>query len=155
MRLLPVTAMLFLLATAAGCARPFAPATPNNFVELDDQKAYDYRATSPEGVVMGVRAIDNDAEGTLSFWTQSVELSMRDKPGYELLEKKDVACLGGVKGTELRFSHDDGGDAHVYVVTVFVTKKRIYVLEAGGTKSDMDRYVESVDWSIRNFRPKS
>ena len=152
----PILSALFVaLAALSGCARPFTPATPNNFVELDDQKAYDYRATSPEGVVMGVRAIDNDAEGGLGFWTQSVELTMQGKPGYALLEKKDVACLGGLKGVEMKYAHDDGGDPHLYDVTVFVTKKRIYVLEAGGAKVDMERYGESVDWSIRNFRPKT
>ena len=154
MRLLHLSALLAVLVTASGCARPFTPATPNNFVELDDQKSYDYRATSPEGVVLGVRAVDNDSKGTLAFWSQAVELKMQEKAGYALLDKKEVQCLGGQKGTQLRFAHDDGGDPHLYVVSVFVTPKRIYLLEAGGTKTDVERYGESLDWSVRIFRPK-
>ena len=147
--------LAFVSLAALGCSsRPFVPATPTSFVELKNQYTYDYRATTPEGVVLGARAIDNDPKGDLAFWSQAVELRLRNLGGYALLEKKDVSCLGGLKGTQLRFGHDEESRPHLYYVTLFVTDKRIYVLEAGGEKSQMERYADAIDWSVRNFRPK-
>ena len=74
--------------------------------------------------------------------------------GYALLEKRAVSCLGGMTGTQLRFGHDEGATPHVYVVSIFVADSRIFLLEAGGTKEQMERYADAVDWSVRNFRPK-
>lgn len=144
-------ALVLAACSAFGCSSSFAAATPPAFVELDGQKTYDYRATSADGVVLSVRAIDNEPKGTLSFWSEVVERKLRLGEGYALLEKRDVAARRGEHGTQLRFGRDQGGVPHLYCVTVFVTDKRIFVLEAGGTKVDMERYAESIDWSVRNF----
>ena len=149
---------LFLVPLAlalAGCGRPFVPATPPSFVELNEQRpAYDYRATTADGVVLGTRALDNDPKGTLGFWSEAVERRLRSMGGYALLEKRAVTCLGGLAGTQLRFGHDEGATPHVYVVSIFVAEHHIFLLEAGGTKEQMERYAEAVDWSVRNFRPR-
>lgn len=144
-------ALVLAACSAFGCSSSFAAATPPAFVELDGQKTYDYRATSADGVVLSVRAIDNEPKGTLSFWSEVVERKLRLGEGYALLEKRDVAARRGEHGTQLRFGRDQGGVPHLYSVTVFVTDKRIFVLEAGGTKVDMERYADSIDWSVRNF----
>ena len=151
---IPVLGLLLALASV-GCGRPFVPATPPSFVELNDQKpSYDYRATTADGVVLGARAIDNDPKGTLAFWSEAIERRLRTMGGYALLEKRAVSCLGGMTGTQLRFGHDEGATPHVYVVSIFVADSRIFLLEAGGTKEQMERYADAVDWSVRNFRPK-
>ena len=139
----------------AGCGRSFVPATPPSFVELNDQRpSYDYRATSADGVVLGARAIDNDPKGTLPFWSEAIERRLRAMGGYALLEKRAVSCLGGLTGAQLRFGHDEGSTPHLYVVSIFVAEKHIFLLEAGGTKEQIERYADAIDWSVRNFRPK-
>lgn len=148
-------ALAAALLALAGCGRPFTPATPQGFVELEERYSdYDYRATTPDGVVLAIRAIDNKQKGDMAFWTQSIENHMRSMGGYALLEKREVTCEGNHKGTQLRFGHDEGNTPHIYAVTIFVIGERIFLLEAGGTKQQVERMAASIDWSIKSFRPK-
>lgn len=79
---------------------------------------------------------------------------MRELGGYALLEKKQVTNRAGLTGTQFRFGHDEGRTPHLYWVTLFVTDKRIFILEAGGTKPEMDRQAPQISWAIQNFLPR-
>jgi hypothetical protein len=135
----------------AGCGPSFEAATPPGFVELEDQNLYDYRATSADGLVLAVREIDHDPKGAMAFWTRAIENRMRQRGGYALLGTHDVKSKDGVDGKQLRFGHDESGKPHLYYVTVFVTEKHIFLVEAGGTKELMERNAKDIDWAISNF----
>jgi hypothetical protein len=142
------------LLSVSGC-RPFTPATPPAFVELDDKSdLYRYRATTAEGVVLAVRVIDNDVEGDRAFWEKAIENRMHAAGGYALLDRHEVACAGDHKGTQFRFGHDEGREPFLYLMTVFVLKKRVFVLEAGGKRAEIERFEPPIQWAIRNFHPK-
>jgi hypothetical protein len=146
--------ILLALCLAAGC-RPFQAATPAGFVTLADQEPhYDYRATTADGVVLGVRAIDNEPYGDEGFWTQAISSRMRTLGGYALLETRAVTCQTGATGKQLRFGHDEGSAPHLYHLTVFVTAKRIFLLEAGGPKELVERDAAKVDAFVAQFRPR-
>ena len=66
----------------------------------------------------------------------------------------DPAFLADAAEKLIRFGHDEGKDPHLYYVTLFVSEKRIYVLEAGGTKSEIERQAAQIDWAIANFLHK-
>lgn len=154
---MPVTSIAILcgalLLGAAGCGRPFDVKTAPGFIELEEESSYDYRATSPEGVVLGVRVLDNPSEqGDLNFWARAVTLRLRDVSGYALLETRDVASKDGTKGKQLRFGHDDEGKPYAYWVTLYVAQGRLFVFEAGGAKRDMDRFADGVDWMHRTAK---
>jgi len=139
------------LAAFASC-RPFVPATPPGFVELEDRYSWnEYRATTADGVVIGIRAFDNEPKGERAFWVRAIENRMRDAGGYALLEKRDVKNRGGLTGTELRFGHDEGDEPYLYRVSIFVDEKRVFLVEAGGSKVQMERQAEQIDWAIKNF----
>lgn len=142
-----------VLLTATACTH-FAVTTPPHFVELRRQYEYDYRATTPDGMVLGLRTIDNDEKGDLGFWSQAVELRIRGMGGYALLERKDLDGPEGLKGTSFQFGHDEGARPHLYRVVLFVTPKRIYLLEAGAAKDTFERYTADVDGWLRSFQPK-
>jgi hypothetical protein len=152
--------LAILLAAAAafalaGCGRPFVAATPPGFVDLGDRYgSHEYRATTADGVVIGVRAYDNDPKGELAFWSRAVERKMRELAGYALLEKKDVATASGLKGVEMRFGHDEGKDPYVYHLALFVTDNRVFLVEAGGPKSEVTKQEAQITWAIRNFAQK-
>jgi hypothetical protein len=147
-------AALAALAALAGCGRPFVAATPPGFVDLKDRyESNETRSTTADGVVIGARAFDNDPKGEVSFWARAVENRLRDAGGYALLEKRDVTNRGGLKGTQLRFGHDEGKEPHLYYITIFANDDRVFVLEAGGPKSQMERLSAQIDWSVRNFKP--
>lgn len=146
-------ALAILFAPAlAGCGRPFVPATPPGFVDLGTRYPDgEYRATTADGVVIGVRAWDNDPKGGLAFWSRALELRMRDTGGYALLDKRNVAARGGLSGVAMRFGHDEGKTPYLYTVALFVTDKKIYVLEAGGSKAEVTKQEAQIDWAIANL----
>jgi hypothetical protein len=157
MRLRNVTVSLALLVVPAlaGCGRPFVPATPPGFVDMGTRYPDgEYRATTADGVVIGVRAWDNEPKGGLAFWSRALELRMRDTGGYALLDKRDVAARGGLTGVAMRFGHDEGKIPYVYTVALFVTDKKIYVLEAGGVKAEVIKQEAQIDWAIANLAPR-
>jgi hypothetical protein len=143
------------LGALAGCGHPFRPATPQGFVDLGDRYPDgEYRATTADGVVIGVRAFDNDPKGELAFWARALERRVRDMGGYALLEKKDAASAAGLRGVAMRFGHDEGKEPFLYVIALFVTDKKIYLLEAGGTKSEMAKQEAQIDYAIKNLAPR-
>ncbi|MEZ4227452.1 MAG: serine/threonine protein kinase [Polyangiaceae bacterium] len=139
---------------AFGCGPSFQAATPQGFVELEDQELYDYRATNADGLVIGVREIDNEPKGTAEFWYRALENRLRDQGGYALLGSHDVTAKNGVKGKQLRFGHDEGSTPYLYVVTLFVTDDTLYLMEFGGTKELVERHRDQLDWSVSNFVAK-
>jgi hypothetical protein len=140
---------------AAGCGRSFVPATPPGFVDLgDNYPDGEYRATTADGAVLGIRAFDNEPKGELAFWSRALENRMRENGGYALLQKRSVTSNGGLVGAELDFGHDEGNTPHLYRVALFVTDKKIFVLEAGGAKAEMERQAAQIDWAIKGFQPK-
>jgi hypothetical protein len=152
-------AIALILAGAAGAAgcggRSFVPATPPGFLDLEDRYGDDeYRATTADGVILGVRVFENKPKGELTFWARSVENRMRDVGGYALLDTREVQLRTGLKGTQLRFGHDEAKTPHLYVVSVFVNEERIFLLEAGGAKDQMEKLMPQIEWSVRNFLPK-
>jgi hypothetical protein len=149
-------ALALALPLTACSSRHFVPATPPGFVDMGDENYADgeYRAATADGVVLGIRNIDNEPKGELAFWARALENRMRETGGYALLDKRSVTNRSGLTGTQLRFGHDEGKTPHLYWVTLFVTDKRIFILEAGGTKAEVEKQAPQIEWSFRNFLPK-
>jgi hypothetical protein len=140
------------LATLAGCGRPFEVRTPRGFVELENQGPdYAYRATTADGVVVAVRAIDAPGREDLGFWEQAVTLELRGASGYALLAKKDIRSEDGTAGRELQFGHDENGKPYSYRVALFTAQSRVFLLEAGGEKEALARVAPQLDWQIATF----
>ncbi len=140
--------------SGVGCGPSFVAATPPGFVEIENEwDDYDYRATTADGLVIAVREIDHDPQGTIEFWIQAINNRMRDRGGYALLETVKVKSADGVEGTQLRFGHDEEGNRpHLYYVTLFVTESSILLLEAGGTKKLMTENAAQIDKAVSQFR---
>lgn len=147
-------AALAMGVAMAGCGVPFEAATPSGFVELEDQddRGYDWRATSADGLVLAVRVQDHEPKGELTFWARVVENHMRQSGGYALVSKSDVKTTQGVAGTMLRFGHDQGTTPHLYWVTILVTDSHIFLLEAGGTKDLVERNAKELEAWVMAFR---
>jgi hypothetical protein len=152
LRLLALTPALLLVAA---CGRPFDVRTPPGFIELDHQGPdYAYRATTADGVVVAVRAIDAAGREDLGFWEQAVALELRDASGYALLRKKDVRSEDGTMGRELDFGRDQNGKPYAYRVALFTAQSRVFLLEAGGAKDSVARLEPQLEWQVATFRAK-
>jgi hypothetical protein len=148
--------MLVIAATmalaASACGRPFDVKTAPGFVELENQHEFDYRATTPEGVVVGVRVVEDEKRGDLAFWTQAVTLQMRDASGYALLDSADVTSGDGTKGRLLKFGHDEDDKPYVYWVSIFPAQSRLFLVEAGGQKELFERARANVESTMKSVR---
>lgn len=149
-----------LVSCFAGCRPHFEMFTAKDFVVLNESHPYDFRATTPDGLVIAVREFANNEErGDVEFWVRAIENMVRLDKGYALLEKKEVKTKKGLEGTQMRFGLDRESEAHVYIVTIFVTerrtltgkKSRVYVVEAGGTEDLVERHQKQIDWSVAEF----
>jgi hypothetical protein len=147
------SALVALSVLLFGCGgRPYVPQTPPGFVEFKEKYDGDeYRAATADGVVLGIRAFKNEPKGELAFWVQAIKNRLRDVGGYALLETRPVADRANLKGTELRFGHDEGSEPHLYMVAIFASEERVYLLEAGGTKAQVDRQASQLDWWVKSF----
>ncbi|MBW2459875.1 MAG: serine/threonine protein kinase [Deltaproteobacteria bacterium] len=139
---------------AVACGPSFVVTTPPGFVEIENEwDEYDYRATTADGLVIAVREIEHDPEGTIEFWLQAIKNRMRDRGGYALLETVEVKSADGVQGTQLRFGHDEEGNRpHLYYVSIFVTESTILLVEAGGTKKLMTDSAAQIGKLVSQFR---
>lgn len=146
---------LFALSSVA-CGRPFKVATAPGFVELDGQTndGYAYRATSPEGVVVAVRVLEDEDRADLGFWTKSITLQMRDVSGYALLATRDVTSLDGTPGKRLELAHDEDGKPYLYWVTIYAAQGKLFIAEAGAPKDLFERAQPSVEWSMKSLKVK-
>ena len=146
--------LLLAALFVVGC-RSFDIKTAPGFLELKGApSSFDYRATTPEGVVVGVRVEDVEGEGSndLSFWTRALTLQLHDVNGYALLETHDVKSLDGTPGKQLRFGHDEAGKPYVYWVTFWASNHRVTIVEAGGAKAAFENAAPSVQWMIQSVR---
>lgn len=151
MRLAIILAAALALG-AAGCGKGYGVATAPGFVSIEQGGTqYDWRAVAPDGVAVALRVV-GDEGGDLAFWTHVVSLRMREMDGYALVSTQAVRSRDGAAGEELVFGHDEAGKPFVYRVRLFLAGKRLLVMEAGGTKEQMDRYAASVDWMMASVR---
>jgi hypothetical protein len=150
-RMLARVALFALALALSACARHFDIQTPSGMIELSRTSDYSYRAMTPDGVVVGVRVIPEGGKADLAFWTQAVALRMKELSGYAVA---DTASLDGVKGKELRFGHDESGKPYSYIVRIFVEGGRLFVVEAGGMKDEMERSKQTVEWTLATLKLK-
>ena len=145
----------------AGCAK-FAIDTPSAMVELNESSYsnYDYRATTPDGVVVGVRVermkegSGNTPVGELEFWAESTQLRLRTLGGYALLDESEVTSANGVDGIQLRFGRDQDDSPYTYWVTLFVTTKFIHAIEAGGRRDLFEAAQSDIETAIQSYQVK-
>jgi hypothetical protein len=146
-RLAPTLCLLASVAAVTGCGRPFDVKTSPGLVELDNQgPTYAYRAIAPEGVVMAIRVVDTKGRGDLEFWTRATSLRIHQLDGYALLGRADVQSRDGTPGKELDFGHDENGKPYLYSLRVFVRDSRLYLVETGGPKDEVERYKQALTW---------
>jgi hypothetical protein len=145
----------------SGCAT-FAIETPPRMVVLNegDYSNYQWRATTPDGVVLAVRVIEQDdsygssPRGSMDFWADAIRLRLRTQSGYALIEEKVVTAKSGEEGRQLRFGRDEGTTPYVYWITLFRTDDYVHVVECGGKKELFDTNQQAIERAIASYEVK-
>lgn len=148
--------LALMFASLLGCGPGFAMTVPDVFVELEPElqevDGYALRATTTDGAVLGVTALDHDVEGNLGFWADAISRQLTEGEGYELLETADVAAATGQPGRRMDFGRDAGRQSYHFVVTVFVTDDHIWLVEAGGEESVYEARQGQITEALESFR---
>ncbi|MSP24074.1 MAG: serine/threonine protein kinase [Myxococcales bacterium] len=146
-------ATIGLTLALSACGPRFEATVPPSFVELDDEHdAYDFRATTADGLVIAIRELEHKPKGEPQFWLQAIKNKLRDQGGYALLESVEVATGDGHKGTQLRFGHDEDGKPYLFYVSVFVTKDHLHLIEFGGSKEQFTASQKELDLALSTLR---
>ena len=138
-----------------GCGNHFAITAPTNFATLReaDRNGYQMRATTADGVVIGVREIENDTHANQAFWATAIRNRLERAGGYALVSESEVRTTQGDTGLQLRFGRDENNVTYDYWLTLFVTNDRIYIVEAGGRRTRFEAERPNVEASIATFHP--
>lgn len=155
--LLSGSVIALAIFSSVACGPHFTITAPQEFVVLTESVPYDFRATTPDGLVLAVREFDNNKErGDVEFWVKAIENELRLDKGYALLGKTAIKTRSGLSGTQMRFGLDRENEAHEYLVVLFVTgkargKSRVYVVEVGGTSAQVQQSQKAIAWAIAGF----
>lgn len=144
---------LTLLAALYGCQHHTLRA-PSDFAVLEDSAPYDTRAVSAQGVVIGVREIANEPRANAAFWLTAIRSQMLEGRGYALLSERDVRAKSGQPGKQLRLGRDQNGEQYLYWLTVYVTKQRLYLVEAGARKDRFEKAQPQIERALASLELK-
>jgi hypothetical protein len=158
MRLVSSLAVLSIALASAACTGPeLAP--PPAFAAVGGGAGYDYRAATPQGIVVAVRHEKNDPQADVGFWANAVDLRLK-RDGYTPSGESKVKTDRGLEGVELSYARTDQGRTYRYVVALFVKERRemlvfkkhdLFVVEAGGDAEDFDPARADVERAIRSL----
>lgn len=144
-----------LFVLLAACGGEVTMVLPDGFVRLpenDDLRlGYAYRATTADGVVLGVRDIDTDASGGLSFWEQAVTTAL-ERAGYAKLDRGDVRAASGQPAVLLRFGRDVERHAYDYWLMLCVEDERVVIVEVGGDRERFTPIAEAIAAALTTVR---
>jgi hypothetical protein len=128
-RVIELTALAGWIALTLGCA--VSKPVPDGFASVIG--GHEFKALTPDGVVLSVHEVDNDPKADLNFWSEALKTRM-SQAGYRVLGD---SVLSG-KGSEvslLRLAAPLGQKDYLYYVALSMHGAKIRVTEAAGETS--------------------
>ncbi len=150
----PLAALvLFTAALSAGCGPSPEAKVPEGFARVEAGDEFAFRTANSDGVVVGVRAVDNDPAGDLTFWSSALTKRLERRGYAEEGKARAVESKDGQRGMLHTFKTDAGGRTHLYWLGVYVTEDDVFVVEATGdaevldatTRAKVEATIASVD----------
>jgi hypothetical protein len=142
----PAPAALLLMMLLTGCATPVLE-RPSGFAEYVGTR--DYRAVSPEGVVVRVRLVKNDPVQGIEFWTEALKTQLQ-KSGYSLVRQEPVETRVGA-AVLLEWAAPVGQEDWIYLTGIAVSGTRIAVAEAAGAFASYQKHRAAILESLRTL----
>ena len=121
-RRLAVLPLLLAVAALAGCGG-LQMELPEGFLRLQRAPHDQLKATTPDDARLWVREFDDPDEGTLEFWTRTVQNAFMRERGYELVRTTEVRDGAGHDGRALQFHVTIAGERRGYLLALFVVPR--------------------------------
>lgn len=135
---------LVLPLSLAACSPSARLVPPAGFAHIEGD--YDDRISSARGVVVGVRSLPNEPRANLGFWTEAIDLRLKQR-GYAVKSGPvQVKSKSGLVGQGLRYEYG----TRKYWVDIYVTDTRILLVEATGRAQDLDASADAVTSAMRD-----
>jgi hypothetical protein len=151
-RTLWLLALLLVLIGAAGCKKHIK--TPADFAEMDNPGYdYEYRAISPDEIVMGVQKRPNEPKGDVEFWAKVWKEKYPPIKDYEFVDKESLRTKGGLQGSLLEFTSEEEDGLYRLLVAIFVVKKDIWIVTAGGNDENVKDQRDTIVGAFKTFKP--
>jgi len=132
-----------LALVLAGCRAGLSIEPPPSFLVIARDRR-EVKAITPDEVKLWVREFDDPHGASASFWGDTLRNELLKNRGYVLIGERKVSDRDGREGLELLMEATAQGQAHRYLMTLFVGEGRIRVGELVGPKPVFDRYLEDV-----------
>lgn len=122
---------------------------PAGSLRLDSDRDQ-VKATTPADARIWVREFRDPDGDTLGFWAKALRNELVRNRGYELLSEHELNDAARRPGIELRFSVNREGEAHGYLVALFVIEGVIWadntirVAGFAARKPLFERYLNAV-----------
>jgi hypothetical protein len=141
----------------------FKPNTPEGFVAFEDitakhwwqthdtRSGYDYRAITPDGVVLAIRRFENDPKASIAYWSEAVQQRLRANGSYRVDSERDLSNHQGIPGHELTLKLGEGAAEQIYRVSLIEHGKWIYVLESGGSSAKVAQRTAAIDQAVQGI----
>lgn len=133
-----------LLMSALGCSYPL----PKGYVQAPTPYNAKYRAVSADGSALMLSTESNPDNGDLAYWEKAIQTRLTEIGGYKLDNRREIANDHGLKGTEMTFSINQDGIDYVYMVSLFIRGRTIYIFEAAGRKDTFAPDIPEIQKSI-------
>lgn len=129
MRAVNIFAILVISILFAGCETVSGKYTaPKGFAAYGG--AGDFRAASPEGVVLKIRTEKNEPFAELDFWREALKKRMADA-GYRFIAESEIKA-GNDKGYMIELAAPLGPTDYSYLIAVFQKEKKLVIIESAG-----------------------
>ena len=114
---------LLVSIVLAGCAARGKDGMPDGYTTIHPGE-FDWRAMSPEGVLLGTRGFGLNQKGDLSFWAGVVRKELENDKGYRFLTNEPIADEN-LPGRKMTFE-DPRNPERICHVWVFLGKTGVH-----------------------------
>ncbi len=141
----------FALTLAAGC-KPGVK-TPSDFAKLREPGySFKYRAISSDEVTIAVKKRKNDPKGDVSFWAKVLKEKVPVVYGYTFSKDEDVTTNAGIKGKILEFEVVQDEGKYIYMLGVFIKRKKMWLFEAGGREEAYKSHRQAIVQAMKSMK---
>jgi hypothetical protein len=139
------------LAFAWGC-KPKVK-TPSDFAQLREPGfTFKYRAISSDEVTIALKKRKNDPKGDVSFWAKVLKEKVPVVYGYTFSKDEDITTNAGIKGKILEFEVTQDEGKYVYMVGVFIKRKKMWLFEAGGREDAYKSHRKAIVLAMKSMK---
>jgi len=121
---------------------------PDGFADFKERNLY--RAVSPEGMLFGVRTVDNYPRKNLDFWAEALKNQLK-KEGYRLVREGEPFSAGQHNGMLFEWGVPYANESYIYLTAVLVSGNRIAIAEAGGEHTVYQKHRDALIASLQSL----